>query len=537
VSQVTESGGPNPSYSVNYAYDAVGNRSQTTYTSVNGTWNWLYHDYCQVGPPDQLKFGFQTLTLLDSKGNPTSEEFHYAYDSMGRLQSACFAQTPATGYTPSAGGEWYTMTEPASSRCRAVYDYDAAGRARSVYHYWENWNGSGYNEQTVLGNTCEYELSGLNRGLKVESDFYQSAGQGSSAWTLNHTETYSYDPNLDYLVGANYGDGLPNATPSWSYDAAGNRTDSVCDNLNRTVSIGGQATTCDILGNRLSLGSGIAYGWDCLNRMTSYTNNGVSNSYSYRADGMRVAKLVGSTGTTTTYAYDGQMGFEDQDTMGSGTKVTDYGIGARGIDYIASTNGGTTTVGFPLYDSHGNMTACVFRGANGAYSLGNQRSYDAWGNVREGTATGDPKGRYGAGLGHKTDDESGLVYMRARYCDASAGRFLSEDSKRNGANFLTYVGSQPLTRIDPDGHAIWEEVVFMAGYFTLGMLAPGCFTNNNPGGGLLLVLGSALCLLLMMAFTFKDTTEYLNSASKVATIQLGEDLAICYLLACIDEGD
>ena len=47
--------------------------------------------------------------------------------------------------------------------------------------------------------------------------------------------------------------------------------------------------------------------------------------------------------------------------------MTDYGLGPRGIDYIAANNGVTTTVGFPLYDSHGNMTACVFRGANGAY--------------------------------------------------------------------------------------------------------------------------------------------------------------------------
>jgi RHS repeat-associated protein len=269
--------------------------------------------------------------------------------------------------------------------------------------------------------------------------------------TLNHTETYSYDPNFDYLTGANYGDGLPNATPTWSYDAAGNRTDSVCDNLNRATSIGGQATTCDILGNRLSLGSNIAYGWDCLNRMTSYTSAGVSNSYWYRADGMRVGKLVGSTGTTTTYAYDGQMGFEDQDTTGAGTKVTDYGLGARGIDYIASTGSGSTTVGFPLYDSHGNMTACVFRGANGAYSLGNQRSYDAWGNVREGAASGDPKGRYCANLGHKQDDESGLVYMRARYYDPGSGRFLTEDPDKHGYCWFAYARGNPNSWVDRSG--------------------------------------------------------------------------------------
>ena len=60
---------------------------------------------------------------------------------------------------------------------------------------------------------------------------------------------------------------MPNATQSWTYDAAGNRNDSVCDNLNRAASIGGVACTNDILGNRLTKGS-TSYTWDDLNRMT-----------------------------------------------------------------------------------------------------------------------------------------------------------------------------------------------------------------------------------------------------------------------------
>ena len=43
---------------------------------------------------------------------------------------------------------------------------------------------------------------------------------------LSRTETYGYDQYLDYLTSANYNDGLSNASPTWSYDAAGNRTDS-----------------------------------------------------------------------------------------------------------------------------------------------------------------------------------------------------------------------------------------------------------------------------------------------------------------------
>ena len=75
------------------------------------------------------------------------------------------------------------------------------------------------------------------------------------------TETYGYDPQLDYLTSASYGDGLPNATASWSYDAAGNRNDASTDNLNRATTLGGVAVTNDVLGNRLTKG-GVTYGWD-----------------------------------------------------------------------------------------------------------------------------------------------------------------------------------------------------------------------------------------------------------------------------------
>jgi hypothetical protein len=44
------------------------------------------------------------------------------------------------------------------------------------------------------------------------------------------------------------------------------------------------------------------------------------------------------------------------------------------------------------------------------WNVGNERSYDVWGGVRSGAATGGPKGRYCANLGHVQDDESGLIY-------------------------------------------------------------------------------------------------------------------------------
>ena len=88
----------------------------------------------------------------------------------------------------------------------------------------------------ILANDCTYDSV---LGLKQSSTY--SAANGSP-----RTEYYGYDSNFDYLTGATYNDGLANGSPTWTYDAAGNRTDSVCDNLNRTTSISGTSTMCNI---------------------------------------------------------------------------------------------------------------------------------------------------------------------------------------------------------------------------------------------------------------------------------------------------
>ena len=104
----------------------------------------------------------------------------------------------------------------------------------------------------------------------------------------------------------------------------------------------------------------------------------------------------------------------------------------------------------PIFDGHGNMVATLTKNGTGC-SIGDGRAYDAWGNILSGAGSGDPKGRYCANLGHKQDDESGLIYMRARYYGATSGRFVSEDPDRHGLNVFLYCGNEPLGRADGSG--------------------------------------------------------------------------------------
>jgi hypothetical protein len=251
VASTTETNGSS-SYTVSYNYNSQGDRWQTTYQTAQGIKIWQYDDYETVGPVDKEKRVFQTLTLLQN-GQLSPEQMQYAYDTSGAVRETAFAQTPEVGFTPAAGNPWYDSSDLASVRARTYYAYDPAGRMLSDQTYWDTWNSSNstYSSTPVLDNECAYETatgyqsgttisSSSNRGLKTQSQFLYGSG---GSWQIDHTEGYSYDPSLDYLTGANYGDGQPNATPSWTYDAAGNRNDTVADNLNRPLSISGVTCT------------------------------------------------------------------------------------------------------------------------------------------------------------------------------------------------------------------------------------------------------------------------------------------------------
>lgn len=476
IASVTETNGSDV-YSSSYTYDNRGARETATYVTQaafgqSDTVTWKYADYTYVGEATQGQRAFQTLVLLNnSTGNPTSEEFHYAYDTGGRLRMATYGMTPQS-WTPGSGASYYDASHLAATRGRSYYEYDGRGRMKGVYNWWDTLQGNGtYSSSFIRGNECDYELTGSNRGLKTTSRYLVPVSGQPLNWATQRAETYSYDADLDYLVGADYDDGLANETTTWSYDAAGNRISDSSnagtwsyDNLNRMTASPGLSYSHDILGNRISKGA-TSYAWDVLNRMTGIG----STTYAYRADGMRVSKL--SSSDSTAYRYDGQMGTEDVERNSGGTitALTRHGLGARGLDVMSRTTSSGNTLTYPLYDAHGNGVGQLARNGS-SFTVSDERTFDAWGGVRSG-ATSDKKGRHVANLGHKQDDESGLIYMRARYYEPTSGRFTSEDPTRDGHNWYGYAAQNPINLMDFDGKkSAWD---FDAWYGCVGATMAG----------------------------------------------------------------
>jgi RHS repeat-associated protein len=99
-----------------------------------------------------------------------------------------------------------------------------------------------------------------------------------------------------------------------------------------------------------------------------------------------------------------------------------------------------------LTDRQGTVKDLIDNGGNVIEHL----TYDSFGKLSNASTTGF---RYGY-TGREQDSETGLDYYRARYYDASNGRFISEDPISFAAgdtNIYRYVGNSPTNGTDPSG--------------------------------------------------------------------------------------
>src|SRR6185312_1544884 len=88
-------------------------------------------------------------------------------------------------------------------------------------------------------------------------------------------------------------------------------------------------------------------------------------------------------------------------------------------------------------------------------NLTDTRGFDVYGAVRSNSGTATSRHGFSGSLGHTGENETGLIYMRARYMDPVVGRFVSEDPERSGKNWFEYASSNPVTSVDRSGKWPW----------------------------------------------------------------------------------
>jgi RHS repeat-associated protein len=130
-------------------------------------------------------------------------------------------------------------------------------------------------------------------------------------------------------------------------------------------------------------------------------------------------------------------------------------IGARGPEYrrddtLTQMDGqGHTFAGkasWYVFDGLGSVVGEVDPSGN----LTSSPKYDVYGAVRSNGGSASSKQGFVGSLGHVSDD-TGLIYMRARYYDSNLGRFASEDPAGHGLNWFVYCGDNPVNLVDTTG--------------------------------------------------------------------------------------
>ncbi|MCX6361147.1 MAG: hypothetical protein NT029_15165 [Armatimonadetes bacterium] len=417
-----------------YDYDGRGNL-KTASDSVTGNILMEYdaHDWlAKITYPSGAWFSFE----YDSGGRRTRRVGHdgytleYEYDAAGRLRVVRDGTGPMATYQYDPAGR--LSREEKGNGTATLYDYNAAGRVSLVQNLAPNGT--------------------------VQSSFaysYDANGNPTKMDTQTGSWQYGYD-KVGQLTGTTYPDGHAVAV---QYDVAGNRmtvndagavTAYTTDALNQYARVGDTVVQYDADGNMTSRTDGTGattYTWDSENRLTSVTSPAGEWTYQHDALGNRTA--VVRNGATTRYLLDpAGLGDVAAETTGSGTLVARY---VHGLGLLARTDGGGSA--YYAFDATGSTRQIT----DAAGAVVNQYDYHPFGG-RLAATEGVPNpfgfvGRYGV-----MEEGNGLQFMRARYYDARAGRFVSADPLHFGggdANLYRYVLNSPIMCIDASGMWLW----------------------------------------------------------------------------------
>lgn len=348
-----------------------------------------------------------------------------------------------------------------------------------------------------------------------------------------HTENYDYD-ELNRLESVSYSDNGQSQT--YTFDNMGNRTEKVdtltgnesygYNEVNMLISRNGQSYVNDPNGNTLT-GGGRTNTWDSQNRLVQCITGGKTSTFTYGADGLRRKMVVndGTTTKTTDYLLDGQSVIREITNDGTNTSVATYLVGPRGPEYRrvdTDNDGETDSIMWYVYDGLGTVLAEVDEIGN----IKCNNKLDVYGLARPNsppdTSTSDHK--FVGGLGHTTDDSTGLIYMRARHYDPALGRFISEDPARQGDNWFTYCMSNPVNVIDADGRIFgFISLLLTAGIWN--------YEEGEDAGSSLIVYKESKALVkalqkLNLGISRRDIGNAIHEAKKYAGLGGADAIAL-----------
>lgn len=405
-----------------YNYDVNGNRQSVVYAGG-------VTEECIYDKNNRLK------TLINKKPNGNSiSSYTYTYDMAGNQKSKTDSYG-TTNYTYDNDGRILGVQMPGKT---TVYAYDAAGNRISLIETYTSAQGSGYTDQASGSElnykvkSSEYVYSDSNTLLKLVDHMKDSDGNE----VLQKTIKYWYDYNGNQIYQTSEFESLADT--------------SLTEIINVTVH--GAATAALDADNIETVGNS----FDGFNRLVKVDaikgSARTITEFVYDGADLRVKKTVKKSASgyrpeVTDYLYDRQHVILETDALNLNKIKARY---IRGINYIARIDSDNNQSYF-LFNGHGDVVHTV----NDVGMVENNYDYDIFGTP---TLTIE---QYACAIryaGEFYDSETGLYYLRSRYYDSYAARFISEDTYMGNPNdplslnLYTYCVNNPIKYIDPSGN-------------------------------------------------------------------------------------
>ena len=468
-----------------YGFDANDNRTSATENSQTNSWT--YDAYNRVSSYKDI-YGNLIQYRYDANGNvtnliyPGGKNVYYAYDSLNRLTNVTDWAGRKSAMTYDLNSHITSLTRPNGSY--RTIGYDAAGKATNI-------------------------LEQMANSLPIAIFKYNWTNSGSMAWEfaapLPHSVTvptrnmtYDDDNRLASFKGPSMG-GYQNV----GVDSDGNITNAPLTN-----------------------DTFVSYSFDARNRLSNV--GGVTNSYD--AANNRIGQTYGTN--TTTYVVNPNAKLP-QVLMRIKNNVTNYYIYGPGLLYqITETATATNTLTYH-YDYRGSTIAL----SADSGLVTDRIEYSAYGLTTYRIGTSDTPFLFNGRYGVQTDN-SGLLYMRARYYNPYLCRFLNPDpiGFGGGLNFYAYANGNPVSYLDPfglngtttgDNSWSWMSIynsfasVIVPGQAALNNAYSSFQAGNYWTGGLNVV--NAVGQDVLFALTFGQSqvgTTTLNTTANFTEIQL-----------------
>ena len=408
---------------ITYAYDELSRR--TSMTDATGTTTYSYDRMSRLTqaaqPNGTLAYAYDLDSNRTTLTYPGSNAVTYTFSNAGRLSSLQDWGSRATTYTYTPAGLAATATLP--NGLVTTYTYDRAQRLTNLTNVVGSTTitSHAYTLDSEGNRTAQTEfVSGITTGASDSFGYTYDGLNRLTAVTTTNAESFTLDSasNISSRTG-------PSAT--FSYDTS-----------NRLTGDGGQTFTWSAADRLTGRGSD-SFGYDPLDRLTSSTVSGTSRTYAYDGDGLLQSRAQG--GSTTNLLWDPATSPSRLLEVGSDKIV--YGLGPL---YIVSGSATTT------FARDGGKS--VRAELNGSGSVTASFRYKAYGAIAQSNGASTPT--Y-LGYAGQLLDPSGLYYMRARWYDPVAARFLTRDLARGSArspkttNAFAYAWTNPANYVDPGG--------------------------------------------------------------------------------------